>query len=174
LEPHKLSNKQEKIKLTKQWEKLFMRSTSKMGQTKEHERTESKKRYNQSTIINTNGYHENNLPWGDNAETNTQYEGIVFHNVNGLKDIHNWWQILASMKELNVYCIGLAKINTSMKGYRIQKWNEVIRKIFRVSRMAHPKSDIDTDTEYKPGGTITAVVDKWQARTMETGNDERG
>jgi hypothetical protein len=143
-----------------------MRNSSKKETPKGCEYSETRKQYNQSTIINTNNYYENNLPWGDHAERNTQYEGIIFHNINGLKDTDNWWQILTSMKELNVSCMGFAEINTSLKGYRIQKWNEVTRKIFQVSRMTHSESDIDMDTDYKPGGTITAVVDKWQAHTI--------
>jgi hypothetical protein len=106
--------------------------------------------------------------------TNRNYKGIVFHNINGIKDTHNWSQILMTMKEINASCIGFAEINTSMKGFRYQKWNDVTRKIFRVSRMVQSESDIISDTEYKPGGTLTAVVDKWQARITETGTDERG
>jgi hypothetical protein len=80
------------------------------------------------------------------------------------------------MKELNVnyLCMGLAEINTLFKGFQIQKWHEVMRKIFRVSKMTFSESDVDTDTDYKPGGTITSVLDKWQARVTQTGSDERG
>jgi hypothetical protein len=72
------------------------------------------KQLTQSRIINIKNFHENNLPWGDDVMTNMEYEGIIFHNINGLKDTHNWSQILTSMKEINVSCFGLAEINTSM------------------------------------------------------------
>jgi hypothetical protein len=78
------------------------------------------------------------------------------------------------MKDINALCIGFAEINTSMKGFRYQRWNDVTRKIFRVSRMVQSESDIITNMEYKPGGTLTAVVDKWQAQITKTGNDKRG
>jgi hypothetical protein len=103
-----------------------------------------------------------------------EYEGILFHNINGIKDAHNWYQINTTMKELNMACYGFAEINTSMKGYLFHKWNDITRKTFRVSRAIASESDVPTETEYKPGGTITVMVDKWQARITKMGSDERG
>jgi hypothetical protein len=170
-EPYDLHGRQQKCLLTKKWEKFFEKTKAKSIHKNETKcARQHQKNLSQSKIINTNGYHENNLPWGDDMH----YEGIVFHNINGIKDTHNWSQILMTMKEMNASCIGFAEINKSMKGFRYQRWNDVTRKIFRVSRMVQSESDIITDTEYKPGGTLTAVVDKWQARITEAGTDERG
>jgi hypothetical protein len=64
----------------------------------------------------------------DDAET------ILFHNINGMKDDTNWYQIIATMKELNIEIFGFAEINRSLHhGYK-QEWKETIRKIFYFSR----------------------------------------
>jgi hypothetical protein len=46
--------------------------------------------------------------------------------------------------------------------------------VWDISRMVHSESEIDSETEYKPGGTLTGIVDKWQARITKQGKDERG
>jgi hypothetical protein len=40
--------------------------------------------------------------------------------------------------------------------------------------MIHADSATRTKTEYKPGGTITTITGKWQARVVEMGKDNRG
>jgi hypothetical protein len=113
-----------------------------------------------------------NLPFGDDVTTHMDYEGILFHNINGIKDAHNWYQINTMMKELNMACFGFAEINTSMKGYLFHKWNNITQKTFRVSRAISSESDVPMENEYKPGGTITIMVDKWQARVTKMGSNK--
>jgi hypothetical protein len=40
--------------------------------------------------------------------------------------------------------------------------------------MVHSESEIDTEMEYKPGGTMTGIIDIWQACITKQGKDERG
>jgi hypothetical protein len=80
------------------------------------------------------------------------YEGKIFHNINGLKDEHNWFQTMHMMKEINASIFGLVELNTTMKGYSFHKWNEITRKVFKTSKSTSSESDIKFDTDYKPGG----------------------
>jgi hypothetical protein len=134
----------------------------------------NEKRLRQQKICNTKTYQQDNLPYGDNIETQSDYEGIVFHNINGIKDKHNWFQILWTVKELNITCFGFAELNTLMKGYQYHKWNDITRKVFRVSKSETSESDIRMDTDYKQGGTSTTIVDKWQSRVAERGSNDKG
>jgi hypothetical protein len=150
------------------------KETNTSGCSRKPSKEIAEKRLRQHKIFNTKLYQQDNLPFGDNIESQTDYEGIMFHNINGIKDEQNWFQILLTMKELNITCFGLAEINTSMKGYLFQKWNDITRKIVRVSKSETSESDIKLDTDYKPGGTITTIVDKWQSRVTERGSDDKG
>jgi hypothetical protein len=114
------------------------------------------------------------LPFSDDITKDYDCEGFLFHNVNGIKNEHNWFQILSTMKDLNITFFGLAEMNTTMHGYFFHKWNEHVRKVFRVSKTEALESDIKFDSEYKPGGTFSAIVDKWQARVTEKGSDNSG
>jgi hypothetical protein len=131
------------------------------------------KRLIQQHIINQTNISEN-LPFGDDISKDDHFEGFIFHNVNGLKNEHNWFQILQTMQDLNTSFFGLVETNTTMHGYYYHKWNKSIRKIFKVSKTATSKSDIKFDNEYKPGGTISVFTDKWQSRVTEKGQDETG
>lgn len=131
------------------------------------------KRLQQQTILNYK-YNDENLPFGDDITKDYDCEGFLFHNVNGIKNEHNWFQILSTMKDLNITFFGIAETNTTMHGYFFHKWNEHVRKVFRVSKTEASESDIKFDSEYKPGGTFSAIVDKWQARVTEKGSDNSG
>jgi hypothetical protein len=48
----------------------------------------NEKRLRQQKILNTKTYQQDNLPYGDNIKTQTDYEGIVFHNINGRTQHH--------------------------------------------------------------------------------------
>jgi hypothetical protein len=43
-----------------------------------------------------------NLSEGDDIHEDIEAEMIYFHNVNGIKKEQNWYQILTTLKELNV------------------------------------------------------------------------
>jgi hypothetical protein len=164
-------------KIVQQWKELLRQACTNQKIRKKSQKSLTKadnKKFHQDTISNPQNHSTDNLPFGDDVTADLDYEGIVFHNVNGLKDKHNWYQILTTMKELNISCFGLAETNTSMKGYLFHKWNEVTLKVFKVSRTITSERDIEFDMEYKPGGTLTAMVDKWQARVTEVGSDDSG
>jgi dTDP-4-dehydrorhamnose 3,5-epimerase-like enzyme len=107
-------------------------------------------------------------PKSDDIET------IWFHNINGMKDERNWEQIITTMKENNVNIFGFAEINKSMENFSKHRWQAIIKKHFYQSRTIHSKSMVRSDTEYKPGGTMTTITGKWQARVVELGRDSRG
>lgn len=163
-------------KLNAQWEQLFQKMRNRTIPTNQIRHIDANKnKTHQSKILDLHGhYAKENVPFGDNIMADLDYECFLFHNINGIKDENNWFQIMSTMKELNITGFGFAETNMSMKGYLFQKWNDIIRKMFRVSRSVSSESDIDTGSEYKPGGTFTAVVDKWQSRTTETGTDDKG
>jgi exonuclease III len=101
-------------------------------------------------------------------------ETIWFHNINGIKDEKNWAQIILTMKENNIDIFGFAEINKSMDNFALNWWKSTIRKQFYLSRMIHSESTTKTDSEYKPGGTLTTITGKWQARVSEMGRDNKG
>lgn len=116
---------------------------------------------------------ETNVPFGDDIHEQTDDQTILFHNINGIKDSTNWFQIITTMRELNVDVFGFAEINQQMargKG----RWTETIRKIFQYSRNIHSESSVVTDYNYKPGGTMTVITGKWQSRVTEMGSDPKG
>jgi hypothetical protein len=78
------------------------------------------KRLQQQTILNYK-YNNKNLPFGDDITKDYNCEGFLFHNVNGIKDEHNWFQILSTMKDLNITFFGLAEMNTTMHSYFFHK-----------------------------------------------------
>jgi hypothetical protein len=101
-------------------------------------------------------------------------ETIWFHNINGIKDEKNWAQIILTMKENNIDIFGFAEINKSMDNFALNWWKSTIRKQFYLSRMIHSESTTKTDSEYKPGGTLTTITGKRQARVSEMGRDNKG
>jgi hypothetical protein len=103
-----------------------------------------------------------------------EIETIWFHNINGMKDENNWAQIITTMKENNIDIFGFAEINKSIDSFAKHKWQAILRKQFYLSRSIHSESSSKTDSEYKPGGTMTTVTGKWQARISEMGRDNRG
>jgi exonuclease III len=114
-----------------------------------------------------------NLPIGDDINEQTNIKTILFHNINGIKEEENWFQILMSMNELKADIFGFAEINQTMNHGIKQKWEGVTRKFFTYSRMIHSESDIPTEN-YKPGGTMTTVTGKWQAQISDKGSDDSG
>jgi hypothetical protein len=120
-----------------------------------------------------NSYQQDNTPFGDNIEHNSDYE-CLFHNINGIKDDANWTQINETMRELQVTGFGFAEINATCRGSALQKWNNITRKTFKHSRTSTSESDIVYDNPYKPGGTLTTIVGKWQSRVSERGSDASG
>jgi hypothetical protein len=72
-----------------------------------------------SSSVNNNKYIQTtvnqedhlNLPFGDCIMDEKQGCTILFHNINGMKDNKNWYQILATMKDLNVDIFGFTEVN---------------------------------------------------------------
>jgi hypothetical protein len=128
----------------------------------------------QERIVTNNSYQQENTPFGDIIEYNTDRECFLFHNINGIKDEANWTQINETMKELQVTCFGFSEINVTCRGRTMQRWNNIIRKTFKHSRTSTSESDIVFDQNYKPGGTLTTIVGKWQSRVSERGSDSSG
>jgi hypothetical protein len=124
----------------------------------------------QPVLSNAN---ESNEAFGDNITGEPYDDMILFHNINGIKDKSHWAQVITTMKEMDVVIFGFAEINKSMSNFSKQKWMSIIQKQFYFSRMVHSESAANTEYEYKPGGTLTTVTGKWQARISEMGQDKK-
>jgi hypothetical protein len=56
-----------------------------------------------------------------------------------------------------------------MGGNQFKKWNDITRKMFIHSRTAlSERSDLKTDTNYKPGGTISTIIGKCKLASQNT------
>jgi hypothetical protein len=66
------------------------------------------KKYIQTTVSNEEHL---NLPFGDHILDEKQGCIILFHNINGMKDEKNWYQILSTMKDMNVDIFGFTEVN---------------------------------------------------------------
>jgi hypothetical protein len=91
-----------------------------------------------------------------------------------MKDPTNWFQILITMRELNADIFGFVELNQQLSEGEKSKWSKPIRKIFQYSRNIHSESSVKTNTNYKPGGTMTVISGKWQSRVSEMGSDPKG
>jgi hypothetical protein len=98
---------------------------------------------------------------------------ILFHNINGMKETKKWYQILATMRELNADIFGFAKVNRSLNRGYSNKWTTLIKKVFYYSRNINSECNIQLETPYKPGGTITTITGKWQSRVTKMGQDKK-
>jgi hypothetical protein len=142
-----------------------------LGETSRHHGQDAGRRYSQIKIITNSS---SNLPFGDDIHEPWDGQTILFHNINGLKDKTNWFQILLTMKELQVDIFGFAETNQQMNRGGKYKWTDLIRRHYYYSRTVHSESKVITDMNYKPGGTISTITGKWQARVTELGQDSRG
>jgi hypothetical protein len=84
----------------------------------------------QFTQIKLNTSQTDNLPFGDDISEPHGGETIIFHNINGIKDMTNWFQILMTMTELNIDIFGFAEINQKMDNGEKYQWTDQIRKHF--------------------------------------------
>jgi hypothetical protein len=116
-----------------------------------------------------------NEPYGDDIDSiSDDDEIILFHNINGMKDHTNWYQIITTMQELNISIFGFTEINRSLtRGYS-NEWRNIIRKVFYYSRSVHSESNIHLESNYKPGGTMTTVTGKWLSRISLQEHDPKG
>jgi hypothetical protein len=161
------SNQQQ---LSYKWEKFF-------HQTRALKPTVSQTcgtKWHQSRIQLSTSFQSDNLHFGDDLQNHSNIECFIFHNINGIKDETNWVQINQKMHELDVTGFGLAEINTTFRGQFYQKWHDFTRKAFRHSKMISSESDVIYENAYQPGGTLTAIVGKWQARISAKGSDTSG
>lgn len=128
------------------------------------------------TLIQTNIINPtiSNFIYGDDIMPTDQNELIYFHNINGIKSDDNWAQILQTLHEHQVTCFGLAEINTSFAHPMTKGYTKKLQQLFKHSRHSTSERISNITTHYKPGGTLTAVVGKWQARITERGEDSSG
>jgi hypothetical protein len=76
----------------------------------------TKTNYTQTRLVTDT---TNNLPFGNLLSDNsTSSERIVFHNINGMKDQTNWYQIINAMRENDVNIFGFVELNQALtRGY---------------------------------------------------------
>jgi hypothetical protein len=84
------------------------------------------KKYIQTTVSNEEHL---NLPFGDHILDEKQGCIILFHNINGMNDEKNWYQILSTMKDMNVNIFGFTEVNQSLTRRYCSKWINMIKKI---------------------------------------------
>jgi hypothetical protein len=151
------------------WGKIFRYKTTGEKTTNS---TTNMKRFIQPKL---RAHNMDNVHFGDTIQKNhSNVETILFQNINGIKDDSNWNQIIHTMKELDIDIFGFAETNKSMDNFSKQRWISTIQKQYYLSRSVTSESNIKTDNDYKPGGTITTVTGKWQARISEMGQDKKG
>jgi hypothetical protein len=116
---------QNKMGLAVTWKNFFKqkRAQEKKNHNETQITTNTKILY-QANLIQTDKQ-ELNISFGHLIKTSTEYECFLFHNINGLKDEHNWTQINSVMKDLDITCMGFAEINNTMNGINYQKWNAI-------------------------------------------------
>jgi hypothetical protein len=81
-------------RMREEWCKIFNQS-----QKEQTISSASKKNYTQVKlkVLDTE-----NLPFGDDITASSEGIKILFHNINGIKDEANWYQIITTMMELQV------------------------------------------------------------------------
>jgi hypothetical protein len=101
--------------------------------TKEEQSLQQRSHHRKYTQIKLKSTEYTNQPFGDSITDASDHERILFHNINGMKDDKNWYQIITTMKELNASIIGFAEINQSLnRGYK-SEWHNTLQKIFLYS-----------------------------------------
>jgi hypothetical protein len=139
-----------------------------------HDKIDSKHHKQRFTQIHLQSESTTNTHYGDKFDSSEEFDTVLFHNINGMKDTTNWYQVLLTMKELNVNIFGFAEINRSLnRGYK-KEWFDTIRKIFYYSKTTHSESKVQFESNYKPGGTMTTITGKWQSRVTTQGQDPTG
>jgi hypothetical protein len=159
-----------KKQLKKEWKNFFRNS----AQQPKNVEVIRKIPQIQTKMFNPKPFQNSNLPFGDDINFSSDVDGFLFHNINGMKDDSNWTQINIVMSDLNITCFGLVEINTTLRGSAFHKWNDITRRTFKHSKCCFSESDITLENNYKPGGTLTTIVGKWQARISEKGSDPSG
>jgi hypothetical protein len=161
--------------LSTAWEMIFRKQQDKhTNQQQIATNNTIRQSHTQTTIQNQTTNYWNNLNFGHSIEQDSEFEGFLFHKINGLKDKHNWMQINITMKDLNVTCFGFSELNTMTRGTNFRRWNDITHKTFHHSKMITSESDFKTETKYKQGSTMTTIIGKWNARVIETGTDPTG
>jgi hypothetical protein len=130
----------------------------------------TQKRYSQ---IKLETFDSDNLPFGDDIHGNHDGITLLFHNINGIKDIDNWHQIMTTMKELQIDIFGFIELNKIMDRGKKFKWIKTMKKYFDYSHYVNSESNVEMES-YKPGSTMTTVTGKWQSRITEYGQDKQG
>jgi hypothetical protein len=110
--------------LSKAWKEIFAKRITTNTAPNPREKSAEKPSAIQSRITTQQlNNHEYNIPFGNDISSQNKFECFLFHNINGIKDNHNWLQINMTMKDLNVTCFGFAEINTSMRGNQFNNNN---------------------------------------------------
>jgi hypothetical protein len=95
--------------LSTAWEMIFRKQQDKhTNQQRIATNNMIRQSHTQTTIQNQTTNYWNNLNFGHSIEQDSEFEGFLFHNINGLKDEHNWMQINITMQDLNVTCFGFS------------------------------------------------------------------
>jgi hypothetical protein len=116
---------------------------------------------NKTTTLCSN-YDIGNNTFGNDIQPDTG-EIFYFHNINSIKSDDNWAQILQTLTEHNVTCFGIAETNISFAHPTAKEHLKKIRQTFKHSRLSTSERESNKAASYKPGGTLTAIVGKWQA-----------
>jgi hypothetical protein len=118
--------------------------------------------------------------WGcpintENKSKNTQ---IYFQNINGVgtRNLSSGFTTLYShMKSIGVTLGMFAETNVDWKKHSIKECNELHgRRVFPNAVCAYSCHSEDTESNYKPGGTMMSVNGALAARHLESGTDPSG
>jgi hypothetical protein len=116
-ERNNYSQRNNKKGLSAAWQKIFKQPPKQITIKEPPQRQNTRQRRKHQTVLqHFNHNNEINLAFGHPIKYNSQYECFLFHNINGIKDEHNWAQINLTMLDLDVTCFGFAEINTTARG----------------------------------------------------------
>jgi exonuclease III len=116
----------------------------------------------------------NNVPWGDEMVYPKRKNTVRLYcqNINGLKLDEQGGDLNAINEFLNIYqcdLVGFSEINLDVSKYKVRKFlSDTLNKSFDANQYSVATSEIPFQTNYKPGGTMTAifndVVGRWHSK----------
>ena len=122
----------------------------------------------------------NNIPWGNDLSLNKS-DGIFrqyYQNINGIRldasggDLP---MIAATMRELQSDIVGFCEIKLDVTKYSVRKQiTEELKKRFQSHRYAASTSSVPFEGTYKPGGTMTILLDHNTGRYSQSFSDPLG
>lgn len=118
--------------------------------------------------------------WGHALESidNENIIRVILQNPNGIKPVPSDLDLqysLSACNEIGASIISLSETNTSWHHFsQLSNTQKIFKKIWKTSAFQVSHSSENFRSNYKPGGTLTAVTGKWTSRITTKGEDPYG